>query len=161
VRRCVAAGKARTGLPKGGAAIRRGVALAFLLTTALCLSCGSCNGGSISSEEALRPTLPAIQRQVFDLHCTTSGCHRGPVPESRLNLEEGESYRNLVNIRSVQIGDLMRVAPNDPGESYLIRKLEGREIVGERMPNAGEPLPAEVIDVIREWIDSGAPDGGP
>ena len=52
---------------------------------------------------------------------------------------------------------LMRVAPNDAENSYLIHKLEGRaSISGNRMPRDGPFLTIEEIAVIRSWIDMGA-----
>ena len=58
----------------------------------------------------------------------------------------------------VPIRELLRVKPGDPDGSYLIRKLEGGRIVGERMPLGSAPLPPETLAVIREWIARGAPD---
>jgi hypothetical protein len=56
------------------------------------------------------------------------------------------------------MAELVLVAPGDPEKSYLLRKLEGRKIVGERMPLGKPPLPAEMIAVIRKWVETGAPD---
>jgi hypothetical protein len=51
----------------------------------------------------------------------------------------------------------MRVAPGNPGDSYLIRKLEGTPgIVGGRMPLSGAPLDQPTINSIRAWITNGA-----
>jgi hypothetical protein len=50
------------------------------------------------------------------------------------------------------------VIPGDPQNSYLIRKLEGRDINGERMPRGTGPFLTEgQIIVIRKWIEDGAP----
>ncbi len=50
----------------------------------------------------------------------------------------------------------MLVAPNEPDNSYLIRKMEGTPgITGNRMPPSGS-LPQSEINVIREWITNGA-----
>jgi hypothetical protein len=52
---------------------------------------------------------------------------------------------------------LQRVAPSNPNDSYLIRKLEaGPNIVGNRMPPVGSPLDQTTIDSIRLWITNGA-----
>jgi hypothetical protein len=50
------------------------------------------------------------------------------------------------------------IAGNASG-SYLIQKLEGAsDIVGLRMPRNGPPfLTAAQIDLIRQWINNGAP----
>lgn len=76
--------------------------------------------------------------------------------ESQLNLENGQSYQNLVNVKSVQIQDLYRVQPNNVNQSYLIKKLEGEGIVGEVMPIGKNKLAGKDISVIRNWIEKGA-----
>jgi hypothetical protein len=41
--------------------------------------------------------------------------------------------------------------------SYLVIKLEGRQTVGTRMPQAGS-LPTNALQNIKNWIDKGAKD---
>lgn len=115
-----------------------------------------CNGKK--DEGPLEPKFSSIQQKVINKHCASPECHSGPAPESQLNLEEGQAYRNLVNQPSVGIAEYVRVKPHHPDESYLIFKLEGAKIVGEPMPMGEEPLPDSVITVIRQWIDNGALD---
>ncbi len=109
-------------------------------------------------KEKLKPTLSSIQANVFDKNCTSPGCHGGLQPQDELYLEDGQSYRNLVNVPSIQIQDLLLVNPGEPDSSYLLDKLEGLKLVGERMPMGDSELPAEDIQAIREWIKQGAPD---
>jgi hypothetical protein len=54
---------------------------------------------------------------------------------------------------------LLRVAPGDADNSYMVHKLEGGpNIVGERMPRGGGPfLTSGQMLVIRKWIADGAP----
>jgi len=70
-----------------------------------------------------------------------------------------DAYTALVNVVSTQRRDLMLVMPGNPTASYLIHKLEGRSgIVGLRMPQSGPPhLTPGQIDVIKRWIEIGAP----
>ncbi|MFQ5568957.1 MAG: hypothetical protein ACE5G0_04735 [Rhodothermales bacterium] len=110
-----------------------------------------------NDNESLEPTLRSIQRNVFSVHCALSGCHAGSTPESQLNLETGNAYANLVSAPSIGFPDLLRVDPGHAERSYLIRKLKGIEIVGERMPLGKAALPDSIIHVIRDWIDAGAP----
>jgi len=53
---------------------------------------------------------------------------------------------------------LLRVAPGDPENSYMIHKLDGRPgIVGQRMPRGTGPFLSDgQILVIRRWIELGA-----
>ena len=63
----------------------------------------------------------------------------------------------IVGVASVQQSNLSRIEPNNPNDSYLIRKLEGGpNISGSQMPLGGSPLPQSTIDLIRDWISAGA-----
>ena len=100
-------------------------------------------------------TFSSIQALVFDPRCVQH--HGDREVQAGLNLSEGVSYTNLVNVPSTQTG-LDLVEPGDAENSYLIHKLEGRVgIVGGPMPLSGDPLTAGEIAVIRDWIDAGAP----
>lgn len=103
----------------------------------------------------LTATLSSIQREVFNPACVV---HHGPsAAEADLDISEGRSFENLVNVRSAQV-DLYLVEPGDAENSYLIHKLDGRAgIVGARMPiGSGGFLSDEAIDVIKQWINQGA-----
>ena len=106
----------------------------------------------------LQPTLSSIQREIFSQRCTS--CHNGSarfLPFVQ-NLTEGNSYASLVGVPSIEQPALMRVAPGDPENSYLVHKLEGRAgITGARMPFTGTPLTDGQILVIKRWIEIGAP----
>jgi hypothetical protein len=53
---------------------------------------------------------------------------------------------------------LVRVVPNDPDASFLVMKLEGGpDLAGERMPFGGSRLPDADIQLVRDWIEAGAP----
>ena len=64
----------------------------------------------------------------------------------------------LANVGSLQSPGTPRVAPGNAANSYLIRKLEGTNTVGSRMPLGGPFLDADTIARIKSWIASGAPD---
>jgi hypothetical protein len=114
----------------------------------------------------LEPTFSSIQRDIFQStdaagRSACTGCHTsaGRVPAAGLSLDPAVSYSSLVNVPSVQKQQLLRVAPNDPENSYLLHKLEGRsDIVGMRMPRTTGPFLTEgQMAVIRRWIALGAP----
>ena len=114
----------------------------------------------------LSPSFASIQRTIFSasdpsgrLACV--GCHtdqgRNPAGPG-LVLLEGRSHQQLVGRPSVGRSGATLVIPGDPDNSYLIRKLEGRDIAGLRMPrNDGPFLTEGQILVIRQWILDGAP----
>ena len=103
------------------------------------------------------PTLASIQAQVFTPTCAISGCHAGGTAPHGLDLTAGNSFGNLVNVASGEIPALMRVAPGDPDNSYIVQKIEGTAAAGGRMPANGPPyLSIETIAAIRQWITDGA-----
>lgn len=99
-----------------------------------------------------------IQASVFTPTCATSNCHAGAGASAGLSLEDASSYAMLVGIASSQDGGILRVAPADPDNSYLIQKLEGTAGTGVQMPIGAAALPQSSIDVIRQWITDGADD---
>ncbi|MFO1425927.1 MAG: hypothetical protein U1F11_02925 [Steroidobacteraceae bacterium] len=100
-------------------------------------------------------SFKAVQDNVFTPICTT--CHSGASAPLGLRLDAANSYALLVNVPSVEVGSLKRVAPGDPANSYLVQKIEGRASVGARMPLGGPALSQANIDLVRAWIASGAP----
>ena len=111
-------------------------------------------GGGGGGGTPLLPTLASIQTNVFNRFCIS--CHTGATAPLGLRLDAANSYALLVGVTSVQEPPLLRVQANAPNDSYLIRKLEGTQTVGGRMPLNGTPLPAADIQVIRQWILDGA-----
>ena len=78
--------------------------------------------------------------------CATSSCHSERVETAGIALDDvGESYDALTLRRFV--------VPGDPS-SALMPLLEGEERL--RMP-PDAPLPAGDIELIRAWIEAGAP----
>ena len=105
------------------------------------------------------PTLDQIQAVVFTPSCATSGCHTGAGASAGLNLSDADtSYAELVGVESSQQAPLLRVAANDPDNSYLVQKLEGAMTInGNPMPPPGRPAldPGYIVE-IRNWIANGA-----
>jgi hypothetical protein len=130
--------------------------------------------GSVGCDEALsdvtgptpnlEPTFTSIQQEIFSSGdssgrpaCTQ--CHNAVGSRfNGLDLSPAVSYNNLVNVASRERPGVTRVLPNNPDNSYLIHKIEGRDgIVGGRMPLGGPFLAEGQILVIRRWIEIGAP----
>jgi hypothetical protein len=109
----------------------------------------------------LPPSLSLIQQAIFGPKCAMSGCHVGgsnQLPGS-MNLSTKDStYADIVNIFSQERPTLLRVKPGDPDSSYVIWKIEGRSgIFGGRMPLVGDTLMQNEVDLIKTWIQEGAP----
>lgn len=131
-----------------------------------CLGCDEKLSSITGPTPDLSPSFASIQRNIFSatdpsgrLACVQCHTDQGRVPTGPgLVLLEGRSYDQLVGRPSVGFAGAIRVIPGDPDNSYLIRKLEGRNIAGLRMPrNDGPFLTEGQILVIRQWILDGAP----
>ena len=101
------------------------------------------------------PTFAEVQ-EIFTASCLP--CHSNLSLSGGLGLQAPQTFSNIVNVPSSQVPSLSRIEPNDPEESYIIDKLEGTQAVGGQMPLGQSPLPAQTIQLIRDWITAGAPD---
>src|SRR5690606_26671417 len=108
--------------------------------------------------DGVQPTLESIQSNVFTPIC--AACHTGLSSETLpagLDLSSADaSFDNVVGVASLQQPQRLRVAAEDPDESYLVQKIAGTAAVGERMPLGQAPLDDDTIAAIREWISRGA-----
>jgi len=108
-----------------------------------------------------------IQKKIFTPTCATEFCHGATAASAGLDLSEGAAIANLVNVPAAAEGakaaHLLRVAPGDPDDSFLVLKIENHlgPNEGVPMPLVGGPLPQPDIDTIRRWIQAGAPDTAP
>ena len=121
------------------------------------LSAGGGGGNLAPPVPVLAPTLASIQTNVFSVNCAIPGCHGGGTVQQGLRLDPGFSAGNLINVPSPRDASLIRVVPGDPDASFLIQKLDGTQTLGERMPAGRPPLTTATINVIRQWIQNGAP----
>lgn len=114
----------------------------------------------------LTPTFSSIYQEIL-VSSNPAGrqaCIRCHVPGRSGFRETGNdfstpdtAYASLVGVRSVMKPSALRVAPGDPVNSFLIQKLEGRDLVGVRMPQNADPLTPGQIQIIARWIQRGAP----
>lgn len=112
----------------------------------------------------LEPTFSSIQQEIFSSGDSSgrpacTNCHNAIGSRFNfLDLSPAVSYNNLVNVASRGRPGVTRVLPNNPDSSYLIHKLEGQStIAGVRMPLGGPFLQTGQIQIIRRWIEIGAP----
>jgi len=107
----------------------------------------------VENNFGINTTFSSIQNDVFSTDCATSGCHE---PNSvSPDLSKGQAYNSIVNVMSFN-PPFPYVFPGKSDSSYIINKLRGVNIAGERMPLNNNPLPSAVIDSIAAWIDRGA-----
>jgi hypothetical protein len=106
--------------------------------------------------------MASIQSNIFNLKCAVAGCHvtGGIGGNPPFSLASGLAYNNLVNAISAYGNPrLFRVQPNNADSSSLYLKIIGDPITGgpnNRMPAGLGPMPANEINAIRGWINTGA-----
>ena len=82
---------------------------------------------------------------IFEQHCLD--CHG-----------EFGSYTDALLIKHANLIEDRAVIPGQPDASELYLRLLGDTDTGSQMPLGQEPLNAETIATIRQWIEAGAPD---
>lgn len=106
-----------------------------------------------------QPPMVSYSQQIqpiFNDSCALPTCHASPSPAEGLNLSQGQSYNALVNVPSSQRPSVLRVAPSEPNNSYLINKIKGENINGTRMPQSFPLLTVDVIALFENWVSQGA-----
>jgi len=103
---------------------------------------------------------------IFSAMCMS--CHTGvpttAVPPATTTLPGSQnlttaaaSYKALVGVPSLEVPTVLRVAPGNPANSYLIMKLQGGVgIQGKQMPLGGPFLSPAQINMVAQWITAGA-----
>jgi mono/diheme cytochrome c family protein len=90
--------------------------------------------------------LEAAAQAIFDESCTL--CH--DASDDNLNLEDASVLVGKPGSTGMPLID-----PGNPKGSYLYLKMVGaKDIEGEPMPLGDEPLPAEQLTTVRDWIAS-------
>jgi hypothetical protein len=96
---------------------------------------------------------------VFDKY-GCAGCHPGV--NTSLDLTSENSYDNLVGVEALLDPTLYRVVAGDPSKSFLYLKLGGDPVaadipgIGTRMPPRSDPIAADDLALVRDWILGGA-----
>lgn len=85
--------------------------------------------------------------------CSSSGCHGSGQGGLTMTSTAG-AYSALVNVASPTTGEV-RVIPGNANDSYMVKKLEGRQSAGAQMPLGGT-LSATDLTNIKNWINQGA-----
>ena len=94
---------------------------------------------------------PDFDRDILPiLHARCFSCHGGA--------EQRKGGLLLISLEDARLGGDSggpAVVPGDSAASQLIQKVTNSDPL-KRMPAKGEPLSASEIDLLRQWIDSGA-----
>jgi len=139
------------------------IVASMVLTTLFLAGCGKLRelptapGGGGGEPIDPTATLTRVQNEVFTPTCASLGCHDPLGQQQGQILTAGRSYGDTVNRPSTENPSLSRVAPGDPANSYLYRKITGIGITGDRMPQGSPVLTDVQIKLVRDWIRRGAP----
>ena len=102
-------------------------------------------------------SLATVQRLVFTPSCASVSCH-GAARAGGLDLSPDAARASLLGVPAsnhpARAAGLLRVAPGNPADSFLFRKLMGALAPGEgaAMPRVGGMLAPARIDLVRRWI---------
>jgi hypothetical protein len=135
----------------------------LLVLLLLLVSCGKLKeltapgGGEGGEPIDQTATLTRVQNEVFTPTCAALGCHDVLGHQENMILSPGRSFAQTVGVPSTQNPGVRRVAPSDPANSYLYRKITGAGITGDRMPQGGPFLSDAQTKLVRDWIRRGAP----
>ncbi len=101
--------------------------------------------------------LVPLQQTVFTPSCALAGCHDALTQVQALNLSSTDtSFNSLVGVDSFCAK--VRVVPDNVTASYLVDKVgDGQLFCGDLMPQGLPPLTAQQLQLIRDWINQGAP----
>jgi hypothetical protein len=105
----------------------------------------------------IQPSLASIRAELFVPTC--GPCHSGPTPAQELDLtmEEAALRMRLMQPARQSPSGLPLVMPGSTGSSYLYLKIAVKTpLIGDRMPQDGEPLLDCTIEAVRRWILEGA-----
>ncbi len=109
------------------------------------------NGTSVGFTATARYSYSLDVQPIYTASC--AGCHPAL---SAPNLGSGSSHAATVGVASA-CGGLIYVVASSSATSYLYQKvISATPTCGTRMPPSGL-LPAATTNIIRDWIDNGAP----
>lgn len=138
------------------------------------LTAGACTTdreGPPGETSAAAPTMTAVMTEVLAPRCTFSSCHSAPTVAAKLDLSPERACSALVNTASCLFPQRTLVVPGDPDASFLMHKLTGAQLTdlpdgacasstNAPMPFGGSALPGKEIELVRAWIEAGAPCAG-
>ena len=113
------------------------------------------DNGENGENGTAKVTIGYLSDEIFTQSC--AGCHGGGNPSAGLSLAKDVIAANIIDKAAASKSEYKLVNPGSPDDSYIVMKLENRDITGSQMPLGGTPLSTEQIEKIRDWIAAGAP----
>lgn len=149
------------------------ILLSFVLL--LFISFSACTKQTDATDTTANATFNVIQDQIFSMSCAVTGCHAttsdASYTQHGLVLAKGQSYGNLMGklARNAAAATLkvQLVKPNDADNSFLFHKITCQSAhhaanagFGSQMPLGGGYLTNGQVELVRRWINAGAPEKG-
>lgn len=133
-----------------------------LLLPLLALACATSDAPADDTDETDPgpPTFTRVKNEVLDVSCALSTCHGAGMGSGSLRLGRtaAEDHAELVDVVSTGLPAETLVIPGNSADSYLFKKMNAVDgIDGDAMP-PGFLLPADVRQLVADWIDAGALD---
>jgi hypothetical protein len=129
------------------------ITFTWILVSLLSAALGSCPG-PVRGEDSSAPTYERDIKPLFARRCTV--CHKAS-KRADLDVSGGLALDSLEAILAGTAREKV-VVPGRSGESELVRRLaDGDE--ERRMPLQDKPLPEPQQELVRRWINAGAPRG--
>lgn len=114
----------------------------------------------LKPERCNAPTGPSFAKDILPiLTASCEECHNptGTAASTKLLMTKDVAYANLVNVASTEKKTYMRILPGKADSSYLYLKISQSEPpMGGQMPLYRSPLSKDKIELIKNWINSGA-----
>lgn len=137
------------------------------------LTCEPATVNGCSPTKLFASTFDRIQKQIFNQSCAVASCHDSESQTGDLLLETGSSFDNLVNVTPTKdaavaagwrrVTVFVQDVSGDPDSSFLFHKIQGDlpdDSYGEQMPRGRPKLNGTLREIIRLWIEAGAPKTG-
>jgi hypothetical protein len=123
--------------------------------------------------EVVDPTVASylnMQTHIFKHSCNTSGCHNTAAAtnvQHGLVLEGVDVFERLINVDPKNVNaknaKLKLIMPGKSDSSFLLTKCNWTNTAlrfGNQMPLGSDPISADEIEYIKQWINAGAPKTG-
>ena len=132
--------------------------IGLLISALFFTSCTKDKGPIIPELNISTVSFATDVQPIFDANCTV--CHNtaASVSNGNLDLSEGNSYTELVNVVADAYAPNILVLPADSEASILVSKTNESGDFGDNMPLGPTALSATDQEIIRVWIAEGALD---
>ena len=101
------------------------------------------------------PVLLEVKDRIDRICSSSDGCHGSGA--GGMSLSASNEFGAMINVQSSEMPALLRVAPGDPENSYVYRKLACEGGIVESCMPLGFTFEPDIPRIFHEWIEAGAP----